>query len=576
LLGEGSGMTRDEWDRYQRTGVIHVLAISGQHLVVLAAFLWYAAWLIGIRRRRAALLVALLLLAYGLLTGGRPSVMRAVWVVITYCIGMLLQRRANHANTFALAWLLVALVNPADLFSAGCQLSFLAVAVFVWGVGNWPTAPPDPLQQEIDETRSWSEKGMRWLWRLLKIHYLVNAAVWLAVTPLIAAHFHMVTPIALLLGPPMVLLTSVALLSGFALLLFAGWCAPLAALFGFVTQYCLVGCDLLVSISLRVPCAYEYVANVPSWWLWTFYLGLLIAMTLPIVWQHLRWGALAVGVWLLFGILLMLQPHLPGEFRCSFVAVGHGGCTVIETPQGHVTVYDAGAKTGRDVTRTHIAPFLWSRGIRRIDDVIMSHADLDHFNGLVDLADRFTIGRVVCTPTFAERDLSGMRETLAVLQQRGIPLHVVQAGQNWHVDGVSFKVLHPPAVGPAGKENARSLVLRVQYADCALLLTGDLEEAGMTRVLGLGDPKIDVLMAPHHGSDKSNIPALAAWAKPRCVVSCQTAPLNEHACVKMYEKLGIPFMGTWPHGTVTLKHNGREAMMETYRTQLVWRLRARD
>ena len=85
-----------------------------------------------------------------------------------------------------------------------------------------------------------------------------------------------------------------------------------------------------------------------------------------------------------------------GSFHRAVLArslpVGHGGCTVLETPDGRTLLYDAGALAGPEVTRRQIAPFLWSRGIRRIDEVILSHADLDHFNGLPSLLDRFAIG----------------------------------------------------------------------------------------------------------------------------------------------------------------------------------------
>lgn len=164
-----------------------------------------------------------------------------------------------------------------------------------------------------------------------------------------------------------------------------------------------------------------------------------------------------------------------------------------------------------------------------------------------------------------------MQKTLSALEHRKIPLQIVHAGRGWQADAVSLEVLHPPPLGPAGKENARSLVLLVKYADWSMLLTGDLEEAGLTRVLALPPPKIDVLMAPHHGSDKSNIPALAAWAKPKIAVSCQEAPMNERLSVKMYEKAGIRFLGTWPHGMVTFHHDGNEAWGETYRSRLVLR-----
>ena len=568
LLGEGSGMTGDDWEQYQRSGVIHVLAISGQHLVVLAGFLWLLARVVGFRRRHSALVIAVVLIGYALLTGGRPPVMRAAWVIAVYCGGILLQRPVAHANTFALGWIGVAVMNPTDLFNAGCQLSFLAVAVLVWGVGRWNEESADPLQRVVDEARPWHMAIAMWLLRWLLAAYAINAAVWLAVAPLVAAHFHNVSPIALLLGPPMVVLTSIALLTGFAFLLFAGWCYPLAWVFAVITQGSLYGCELLVSLGLQIPGAYFYVADVPTWWLWIFYVPLLIGMVSPFNWHHGRWALLAGGIWLALGVVLQVMPHRPGEFRCTFVAVGHGGCTVIETPSGRVIVYDAGATTGPDVTRRQIAPFLWSRGIRRIDELILSHADLDHFNGVPQLAERFTIGRVLCTPTFAERSLPAVQKTVAALEARGIPMQIVKRGERWEEEGVAFEVLHPPPTGPAGKENARSLVLHVKYADWSMLLTGDLEEAGMTQVLALPELSVKVLMAPHHGSDKSNLPEFAKWANPKLVVSSQTFPKSERLSVKMYEKLGVKFLGTWPHGAITIRPDDADTPVTTYRSKL--------
>src|SRR5207244_456621 len=133
-------------------------------------------------------------------------------------------------------------------------------------------------------------------------------------------------------------------------------------------------------------------------------------------------GGLAVG------LLVTLWPHRPGEFRCTFLAVGHGGCAVVETPRGQVLLYDVGSIGGPDVTRRHVAPFLWSRGIRRIDELILSHADLDHFNGVPQLAERFAIGRVICTPTFAERSLGAVQKTVAALDGGGIETPIVPAG----------------------------------------------------------------------------------------------------------------------------------------------------
>ncbi len=256
------------------------------------------------------------------------------------------------------------------------------------------------------------------------------------------------------------------------------------------------------------------------------------------------------------------------ELRCTFLAVGHGGCTAIETPDGRTLLYDAGSLAGPDVTRRQIAPFLWQRGIRRIDEVIFSHADLDHFNGLVDLLDRFAVGQVTCTPTFADKATPGVRHTLNVLRQRGIPLRIVKAGDRLTAGEVVLEALHPPAIGPDGNENARSLVLLLRHAGHTLLLTGDLEGKGLRRVVGELPPRrVDVLMAPHHGSHLTNTTELARWARPRVVVSCQGRPPLRSEVRQRYRQVGAHLFDTFQHGAVTIRSHVNGLIVETFTTK---------
>ncbi len=239
---------------------------------------------------------------------------------------------------------------------------------------------------------------------------------------------------------------------------------------------------------------------------------------------------------------------------------------MIEVPDGRTLLYDAGSLGGPDVTRRQIAPFLWSRGIRRLDEVFLSHADTDHFNGLPALLDRFAVGQVSCTPTFADKQIAAVRHTLTCLGQRSIPVRIVKAGDRLAAGDVDLEVLHPPAEGPAGNENARSLVLRVRHAGHTLLLTGDLEGPGLARVLKLPAPKVDVFMAPHHGSRLANTPDLAAWARPRVVVACQGPPVWPAREPDPFSRAGVPYLGTWPHGAVTVRSHASGLVIETFVT----------
>jgi competence protein ComEC len=573
LLGEDSALAQEGWQKYKRTGVIHVLVISGQHVAILGWLLWRFLLLLGVRRSRGAWGVGLFVLAYAFLTGNHPPILRAAVMVCVVCGGLILRRPTLLPNVFALAWLIVALVNPTDMFTLGCQLSFLSVAVLHWGTSRWFQHRPDPLERLLDQSRSPWERFFRRLGWGVAWRYLVCVVIWLVLVPLVWARGHVVSFSGLLIMPPVMLLTSVALLAGFGLLLAAAlhlW--PLAWLFSWPTYWGRTGCELLVNWADNVPFAHVPAGDLPEWWLSGFYLGLLVLLLLRSLWPYWHWAILAGAAWVCVGLLSGLSRSGSGELRCTFLAVGHGGCTVIETPDGRTLLYDAGSLTGPEVTQRYIAPYLWSRGIRRIDEVFLSHGDLDHFNGIPSLLELFSVGRVSCTPTFEQKHTEGVRETLEALQRHGVPIRILKAKDRVAAGDVLIEVLHPPAAGPEGNENTRSLVLLIHHAGHSLLLTGDLEGAGLERVLQLPLPRVDVLMAPHHGSKVANTPGLARWARPRVVISCQGVPRGL-AAAEPYQQIHATFLGTWPHGAVTVRSHSTGLVVETFRTKLRFAVR---
>jgi competence protein ComEC len=567
LLGDGSLMTGADWEKYIRTGVIHVLAISGQHLVVLAAFLWLILRLAGIRRRRGAWLVGLFLFGYALLAGGRPPVMRSAVMVGVLCLGIILRQPVMQVNTFAFGWIVVAVLNPTDIFTAGCQLSFLAVAVLYWGVSRWLRSRVDPLDRLVDATRPRWLRLLRGVGGAIALSYAVTGIIWLAAAPLVAARYHTVPAVGLLIGPIVIVLTSIALLAGFLLLFLAVVCWPLVPVAALVTTWSLAGCEWVVDLSQAWRGSCWYVGDIPEWWLWVFYLGFLTVLMLESLQLFARWATLAGLAWLCVGLagpLVAWARPAPQELICTFLAVGHGGCTVLETPDGRTLLYDAGAMAGPDVTRRQIAPFLWNRGIRRIDEIFLSHADLDHFNGLVALLDRFSVGQVTCTPTFSEKATPAVRRTLEALEARQIPIRTIRAGDRLLAGSVALDVLHPPAHGPDGNENSRSMVLVVRHEGYALLLTGDLEGPGMDQVLDLPPPRVDILMAPHHGSRRTRTPDLVGKSRPQAVIACVGPPRGATRPPDPAMAGGVPFLGTWPHGAVTIRSRKGTLVVETF------------
>ncbi len=208
----------------------------------------------------------------------------------------------------ALAWLIVALLKPGDVADTGCQLSFLAVAVLYWGIGHWSHPPADPLQRLVEESRPvWERFLLRIAWRVA-LGFVMTWIIWLAAAPLVAARYHTVAPVGLLLAPPAVLLASIALITGFLLLLTALVCLPLTPVFAFMTRWCLIGCEYLVDLGDRLPGGHWYVGDVPEWWLWVFYTGLLATLTVAWLRSRWRWVMLAGLAWLCIGLARRAGP----------------------------------------------------------------------------------------------------------------------------------------------------------------------------------------------------------------------------------------------------------------------------
>lgn len=576
LLGDGNALSPPEWERYARTGVIHVLVVSGQHLAILGGFLWFCLRFTPLRHRSCILIVVLFLWAYALLTGARPSVIRAAATVTVFAAGVLSHRPALPNNALAAAWMLVLLLNPADVNNLGCLLSFACVAALYWLAERQANREPlDPLDELLEQSRPLWQKLVRGAGRVVLVSYGVSFLLSLITIPLVLSRLHFLPVTGFVIGPPVILLTSIALVTGFLVLLASALIPPLAPLFAWMTSWLLGACDWLVDLGVDWWQRQGYVSDLPGWWLIGFYLLLASALFAPQLLRHRRAGILTGLFWISLGAAAILVRVRPDELRVTFLAVGHGGCTVLETPDGRVLLYDTGSMQGPGVSRFSIAPFLWSRGIHRIDEVFLSHADLDHFNGLVELLDRFPIGQVTHTPSFEAKDNRAVRHITETLEKRGVPIRIVKQGDRLRAGAMTLDVLHPPEEGPEGIENVRSLVLLVTHGRHRLLLTGDLEGKGLSALTSQEPQRVDVLMAPHHGSRIIKPQTLLEWARPSLVVSCQGLRPPEQQ-PDPYAVPGIDYLGTTPHGAITIRSHSSGLVVETFATKKRFVLRSSE
>jgi competence protein ComEC len=568
LLGAREQVTDDLKEDFITTGTVHLLVVSGLHLGILAGGLFFALRAGLLPRRSALVLVAVLVIGYTVLTEARPPVVRACVLVVVVCLARLGGRRALAANSLAAAALVVLLFNPADLFRTGPQLSFLAVAALAWfGSYRQQVTPTDPLDQLLAETRSWPIRAMRWArrwgWQLT----LVSTVVWLAVAPLVMARFHLCTPIAVLLGPILWLPVAVGLLAGFGVLLLGWLIPPLGHFFGWLCSACLTLVQGCVSLAARLPGGHFWLPGPPDWWLIGLYGGLGLWLLVSRWRPPRRWLLGLLAGWVAVGLLSALFPRpRHARLEVAMLAVGHGGAVVLQLPCGQTVLYDCGHLGSPESATRSIACYLWSRGITRIDVVVLSHADLDHYNALPGLIERFSVGKVVVSSVMFDGDAPGLDYLRQVLAEADVPICQVWSGDRLAAGGgVRMEVLHPPWGGFGGSDNANSVVLLVEFAGHRVLLPGDLEPPGLTMLVAQPGVDCDLVMAPHHGSNRSDPLGFAAWCRPECVVVSGATPAGLSRGVRAYRKLGAAVLHTGQTGAVQVTLSRAGMTLRTYR-----------
>lgn len=520
LLGLREELDESQTEAFFRTGTVHVLAISGMHLGLLVASLWWILRFEVLPERMGLAVIALVAAGYALLTDAEPPVVRAAVGTLVVCGARWLRRPVGGFQLLALAALVVLVAQPRELFRAGTQLSFLCVATLLVAARVAPRRPPaDPLDELIRRTRPWPRRALRWALAQLGRGLYYSTAVWLATLPLVAERFHQVAPVAILLNLLVWLPVAGAMSCGFVVLT-CGWLVPPLG------QVAAAGCDFSLGVLESLVSAGSTWPGAGWWVPGPGPLGALLGYGLLAGWavtrNHPRGRrACAVG----FG-LVVLSCWWPARgwqresgLTVTALAVGHGSANVLELPGGRTVLYDAGQLGSPVGCARTVSGYLWSRGITHLDAVVVSHADVDHFSGLPRLLERFAIGEVLVPAPF-EFTSASTRALGEALARHGVPLRRLSVGEKLALDAlVTLEVLHPPRAGvPDASDNAQSLVLGVAAPGGRALLTGDLEPPGTELLLARPPWRSDLLVAPHHGSPRSNPPGLAAWCRPRYVV----------------------------------------------------------
>ncbi len=483
-IGNRQQLTQEQWLLFRKTGIAHLMAISGMHIGLVSGLTFTLFRFVAIRmhcvspQNIAAVFAILSAGCYSFLAGFSLPTQRALIMLTLVMLAVIWKRNHRSLQLVAVAAFLILLLQPLAVVSKGLSLSFLAVVLIIYGLSG--------RLKKINTGRT-----------TVKIHLIVSFGL----APLLLLYFEefsVVAPWVNLLVVPLVgfIILPLSLLAVMLLLFFPDGALLILSLLNLIFKYLLGALELLSDL----PIGYTMVK--PE--LWSVILA-MIGMVLVFVPRGMPVRSLAM---LFFLPVFFPMSIIPDNklFRMTVLDVGQGLAVVIEV-ENHVLVYDSGARYSAfsDMGAQVVLPYLKYRSIDQVDMFMISHADNDHIGGAESIL------------------ASGLVDQVSVSHHISLPddgYSHCKSGQKWRWGKVLFSVLSPPAVGVFRSENDNSCVLFIDTGEIRILLSGDIEsQAEQWLVTQYHDSlKADILLVPHHGSKTSSSQAFIDLVAPEYAI----------------------------------------------------------
>jgi competence protein ComEC len=491
LFGGYNGINHEVVANFAATGIVHILSVSGTHIVLVAAVILWLGTRLKIRYGVTAIVAALAILFYSVFAGLTSPVVRSAVMGLVALAAVGLGREKDTPGALALSALGMLIYQPGLIYDISFQLSFGATAglIFLY-----------PQTYQL----------LAFLPRWLAGGVAVTVAAQLGVLPFIAWYFNSFSFSSLIANlvivPIIELIVVLGLLGALVSIVLAG-----------LGHIILVFCSLLIGLVVQLAAG---LATIPGSQVYLPPIGVAGGMLyyLLLVWLYgyqprgaptmveagRRWPRLSVGIVTLIMVILVVYVGYPRPVYVHFIDVGQGDAALFTTPRGRAVLIDTGGTLGEstsfDIGERVVVPYLKHYGVRELDYLILTHGHQDHAGGAAGIAAAMPIKNVI----LAREEYTPAVQALlhAVHQQRIIPAY---EGQTIILDGVTFSIVH--AVGDSGARsgNEVSSVVRMAFGKHSFLFTGDLEASGETAIIA--DSRMfasTVLKVGHHGAKTSS------------------------------------------------------------------------
>lgn len=578
VLGSARDIDSDTRNTFGRLGIAHVLAVSGLHFGIIAIMVNAVFNAIGARipwlmrrlgRQRFAAIASIPVLAIYLIFVGAPiSAQRALLMTIVCLVGRLMDRSPSRIRSLMFAVLIILVIDPSALFQISFQLSAAAVLGIIWGMEIYDQYVKRRLI-EADLPRK-----VESILSALISAMCMTLSTSLTTAPIVIFHFEQLPILGIFANLPVIPYVSFVLMP-----------AAMVAAFASVVNF--PGADGLIVLAGKCESVLTYFAdfyleNVPLSCLdippKTAILLATTAMAVVVLYRFKpqKWRFVSIAIVATATVLLLILSQLETRFSerdglwVSFVAMGQADATLLEFPNGHIMLVDAGSELGREenAVTTRLLPYLRWRGIHHIDTLILTHGDYDHVAGVEALLKALRVGQIwhngspsaLWTHAVGNIPHIDVRTLSKVHRESQVKVDIL-----WPRTGTLEKL---EAMGVLDA-NESSVVLRVEYGAFSMMLMGDagipVEEQLLLRQM----ERATVLKVGHHGSKSATSEDWVNAIAPHYAVfsaSRHNRYRFPHASVsERLAKRGTRLYQTGIHGTIRMLTDGRHLKVETMR-----------